>query len=52
MDSENAGDIARKEPGEKQRDRQLVGVGFSRRLEPKSAIIGFEAQEAERGAGV
>jgi hypothetical protein len=44
--------MARKEPGEKQTDSQLMGVGFPGGLEPKSSIICLQADEAEGWAGI
>jgi hypothetical protein len=52
MDSENPWDMVRKEPGEKQRNRQLVGVGLSSGLEPKGSIICFQADQAEGWASI
>src|SRR5882724_7421964 len=52
MDSKNPGHVVRKEPGEKQRNSKLMGVGFPSGLEPESSIICRQAEEAEGGAGV
>src|SRR5260370_2566267 len=52
MDSEDPWDMVRKEPGEKQRNRQLMRVGFSGGLEPESCVICLQADEAEGWAGV
>jgi len=52
MDSKDPGDMARKKPGEKQRNRHLMAVGFPGGLEPKSFIICFQADEAEGWAGI
>jgi hypothetical protein len=52
MDSEDPRDMARKEPGKKQRNRQLMRVGVSGGLEPKSSILCIQAEEAKGWTGV
>jgi hypothetical protein len=52
MDSEDPGDMVRKKPGEKERNRKLMSVRVSSGLEPKSPVICFQTNEAEGWTGI
>ena len=52
MDTQYPGDKLWKKPGEKHGDRQFMAVRLSGGLEPKSAIIRFQADEAKGWARV